>query len=151
MVFLGLLVVYRDISLVLLGAVAVVLITGSHTIQQRNVNPEPCCSWTCRNTIESFSDLFFFVFKFFTWLLWNRRSCTWKTFLSISQMCFCFIFHLREDITIVIWQLLRNYSEVCYPHRTMHRNSTFMPTWQNIRNISCGEPLKSWCFEANLG
>lgn len=74
----GPLAVHRDISSVLLGAVAVVLITGSHTIQQRNVNLELCFIWTCRKTIKSF------CFKFFTWLLWNRVSTAEKyTFLPI--------------------------------------------------------------------
>lgn len=60
-VFVGLLLLYWDVSSVLLGAVAIMLITGSHTIQQRNVNPELCCSWTCRNTIESFSNFLVFL------------------------------------------------------------------------------------------
>lgn len=90
----GPLAVHRDISSVLLGAVAVVLITGSHTIQQRNVNVEHGFIWTCRKTIKSF------CFKFFSWLLWNRVPTAEKyTFLPIFQAGFCFIFHLQEDIT----------------------------------------------------
>lgn len=94
------LTVYWDISLNLLGAVAVVLIAGSHTIQQWNVNPVLCCSWT-ETQSKVFMNLFLFFILFQIALEQSVYNKGMQIILPMLQMCLLYVSLTRRHNSTV--------------------------------------------------